>query len=268
MKKLNIITALTVVLMLLMACNKNKDIKIIDPPCSFNYSAWSLCANNVQTRTYTSSPSGCIGTPPLDSIQRGCVSGYLIADFESGYNNLWTKFVQSGASMDCQIRNVKPIPQGDYFYNMAGTVNWDWLVSLIDFNANANGVDRFPLNTNPNNIYFNVMVWGEPGLDNSLLLFQFKEDDNTNGTFESSSEDEYDYQLKIDWSGWKLISIKYSDLGSLLNGEPVTPKGNKQRNPNNLVRLSILHLVDPSSGFAKTKIDYLIFTDLKSLEPW
>ena len=73
MKKLNIITALTVVLMLLMACNKNKDIKIIDPPCSFNYSAWSLCANNVQTRTYTSSPSGCIGTPPLDSIQRGCV---------------------------------------------------------------------------------------------------------------------------------------------------------------------------------------------------
>jgi hypothetical protein len=194
-------------------------------------------------------------------------SGYLIADFESGYNNLWTKFVQSGASMDSQIRNVKPIPQGDNFYNMAGTVNWDWLVSLIDFNANANGVDRFPLNTNPNNIYFNAMGWGEPGLDNTLLLFQFKEDDNTNGTFESSSEDQYDYQLKIDWSGWKLISIKYSDLGSLVNGEPAIPKGNKQRNPNNLVRLSVLHLADPSSGFAKTKIDYIIFTDSKSLEP-
>ncbi len=69
MKKLNIITALTVVLMLLMACNKNKDIKIIDPPCSFNYSAWAPCSNNVQTRTYTSSPSGCTGTPPADSIQ-------------------------------------------------------------------------------------------------------------------------------------------------------------------------------------------------------
>ena len=72
MKKLNIITALTLVLMLLMACNKNKDIKIIDPPCTFNYSAWSLCSNNVQTRTYTSSPSGCIGTPPADSIIREC----------------------------------------------------------------------------------------------------------------------------------------------------------------------------------------------------
>jgi len=71
MKKLNIISALTVVLILLMACNKNKDKKI-DTRCTFNYSGWYLCSNNVQTRTYTSYPSGCTGTPPLDSIQRSC----------------------------------------------------------------------------------------------------------------------------------------------------------------------------------------------------
>ena len=71
MKKLNIITALTIVLILLMACNKNKDKKI-DTRCTFNYSGWYLCSNNVQTRTYTSYPSGCTGTPPLDSIQRSC----------------------------------------------------------------------------------------------------------------------------------------------------------------------------------------------------
>ena len=74
MKKLNIITALTLVLMLLMACNKNKDIKIIDPPCTFNYSAWTTCdSNKIQTREYTSNPSsGCTGTPPADSIIREC----------------------------------------------------------------------------------------------------------------------------------------------------------------------------------------------------
>ena len=40
---------------------------------SFNYSNWSNCNNNgIQTRTYTSIPIGCIGTPPIDSIQRTC----------------------------------------------------------------------------------------------------------------------------------------------------------------------------------------------------
>jgi hypothetical protein len=83
MKKRNIITALT--LILLMACNKNKDIKKIDPPCSFQYSGWSLCSNNVQTRTYTSSPSGCTGSPPEDSIQRTCtniIGAYLNKNFD------------------------------------------------------------------------------------------------------------------------------------------------------------------------------------------
>ncbi len=74
MKKLNIITALIVVLILIIvACKKNLDLKITVPPCSFNYSAWAPCSNNIQTREYTSNPSsGCTGTPPADSIIREC----------------------------------------------------------------------------------------------------------------------------------------------------------------------------------------------------
>jgi len=84
-----------------MSCNKNKDIKIIDPPCSFNYSAWSLCANNVQTRTYTSSPSGCIGTPPADSISRKCTMLITIG------TQTWTL-----KNLDVvTYRNGDPIPQ-------------------------------------------------------------------------------------------------------------------------------------------------------------
>ena len=103
MKKRNIITALTLVLMLLMACNKNKDIKIIDPPCSFNYSAWAPCSNNVQTRTYTSSPSGCTGTPPADSIQWPCV---ILSSVQIG-NQTWTKENLDVAT----YRNGDPIPE-------------------------------------------------------------------------------------------------------------------------------------------------------------
>ena len=45
--------------------------------CTFVYSSWSACSNNIQTRTYASSPSGCSGTPPADSIQRTCNSVIL-----------------------------------------------------------------------------------------------------------------------------------------------------------------------------------------------
>ncbi|MFN5181506.1 MAG: hypothetical protein ACK5D5_00625 [Bacteroidota bacterium] len=194
-------------------------------------------------------------------------SGYLITDFESGPNSGWTSFIQSGANMSFQISGTTPVPQGTKYYNMAGTVNWDWLIGLIEFPSTANGNAHFPLGTNPNNEYFNVMVWGEPGITNALVLFQFREDENNNGTFESASEDEYDYELPVNWTGWKLISVKYSDLVTLVNGAPAMPKGNKIHNPDKLMKVSVLHLANPSTGFSKTKMDYLIFTQNGPLQP-
>jgi uncharacterized protein (TIGR02145 family) len=64
MKKLNLITTLLALLIVLMGCKKE---------CTFVYSAWTPCSNNIQTRAYTSSPSGCTGTPPADSTERSCV---------------------------------------------------------------------------------------------------------------------------------------------------------------------------------------------------
>ena len=43
--------------------------------CTFTYGAWSTCTNGTQTRTYTTSPSGCTGTPPADSLTRSCGGG-------------------------------------------------------------------------------------------------------------------------------------------------------------------------------------------------
>ena len=41
-------------------------------PCTFTYGTWTTCSNGTQTRTYTTSPAGCTGTPPADSITRSC----------------------------------------------------------------------------------------------------------------------------------------------------------------------------------------------------
>ena len=215
--------------------------------------------------TFVSEPDTLRDTVKI--LQTKTNPGFLVADFENGMMTGWTTFVQSGANMSFGVNTSSPVPQGNKFYNMAGTVNWDWLIGLIEFPASAYGSPRFPLNTNAQNVYFNVLVWGEPGLTNALLLFQFREDENNNGVFESATEDEYDYQINVNWSGWKLISVKYSDLVTLVNGAPGSPKGNQLHNPDKLMKISTLHLANPATGFSKSKMDYIIFTENNALEP-
>jgi hypothetical protein len=196
------------------------------------------------------------------------LEGFMIADFETGIKTGWTKFAQTGANMDFQVKSDSLAPEGKKYLSMAGTVNWDWLIGLIDFPAKAYGTSPvFPLGTNPNSEYFNCLIYGVPSTNPSLVLFQFREDENENGTFDANTEDEYDYQVTVDWVGWKLISVKYADLGYLVNGVPATPKGNGLRNPNKLTKISMLHLANPNDGFASSKLDLMIFTQNGPLQP-
>lgn len=187
-------------------------------------------------------------------------NGFVVADFESGWNNGWSTFIQSGANMDFSIKTDAAAPQNDGYYNMQGTVNWDWLIGLIDFNASAYGETTLPLSSNGDNLYFNALVYGESGLPNTLAQFRFDEDENEDGSFDVQSEDQYSYEFPIDWEGWRLISIKYSDLDGGGNG-------NGNFDPDKLNKVSFLHLADPSSGFAKSGLDYIIFTENAPLQP-
>ena len=196
------------------------------------------------------------------------IDGLMIADFEGGISSAWTKFIQTGANMDFKVKTDSLAPQGAKYLNMAGTVNWDYLIGLIDFPASAYGGNAtLALDANPDNVYFNCLVYGVPNTNQSSVLFQFKEDENGDGTFSANTEDEYDYEIKVDWEGWKLISLKYSDIATLVNGAPATPKGNGLHNPNKIGKISMLHLANPNDGFASTKIDMIVFTTGKAIEP-
>ena len=196
------------------------------------------------------------------------IDGYVIADFETGLKPGWTSFIQTGADMDFGVKSDVFSPQGEKYLNMAGTVNWDWLIGLVDFPASAYGTAKtFPLSTNPDAVYFNCLVYGQPNTNSTLILFQFREDENGDGNFNANSDDQYDLQVNVDWEGWKLISIKYSDLTSLENGNPTIPKGNAAHNPDKLWKISMLHLANPNLGFASSKLDMIAFTTSKPLEP-
>jgi hypothetical protein len=192
--------------------------------------------------------------------------GFKIADFETGISTKWSTFIQSGANMDFKVKNDAFVVEGGSYLNMAGTVNWDWLIGMIDFPASAYGQTHFPLTNVGEDAYFNCLVYGVPNANESRILFQFREDDNNNSKFDASADDQYDYEMRVTWEGWKLVSIKYSELTHLVNGAPATNKGNNRHNPNNLVMVSMLHLANPSMGAAATKVDCLMFTDKKPLE--
>ena len=186
--------------------------------------------------------------------------GFVIADFETGWNSGWTTFIQSGAGMDFNIKTDASAPNENSYYNMQGLVDWDWLTGLVDFNATAYGSTTIPLSDNGDNLYFNAIVYGDPGLPNSRVLFRFDEDENEDGSFNVSNEDQFGYEIIIQWEGWKLITVKYSDMVGSGGGGNI-------HNPDKLNKVSVLHLADPASGMAKSGIDYLIFTENASLQP-
>lgn len=187
-------------------------------------------------------------------------SGIIVADFESGIDPNWNIFAQTGANMSFTIENTGLVPQGNFYYDMGGEVGWDWLIGLMDFPATAYGANGFDLGTNANDIYFNVVINNPPGISNAITLFQFREDENGDGSFTEASEDMYAVELKGLDEGWQIISMKYSDLQSLVNGAPSDPNGNGVHDPDKLHMLSCLFLADPNSGYSQTLMDYVVFT--------
>jgi hypothetical protein len=212
--------------------------------------------------------------------------GLLLSDFESGFSQNWdnrslsslggvdiineftdvTLSTQAGVNFGA-LSTVSP--QGNSFFNLAGSCSWDWLIGMLVMPAESysDGASTYNLNENPNNVYFNFLLNVPENISNAKLLIRFYEDDNNNGIFESSSEDMYSIWQESFDVGWQTISVRYSDLEALDGGSPVLPVGNGARNPNLLKAVDFLLLADPSSGFSQVQMDYVIFTDDEPLKP-
>lgn len=193
--------------------------------------------------------------------------GFIIADFEDGINPGWDIFIQSGGDMKFIIENSDSSAEAFHYYNMGGEVNFDWLIGYIYFPASAYGETHYPLNPNPDNVYYNVFLDKPAGITNEVVLFQFLEDENGDGVHDGSSEDMYSLELRGLEANWQHISIKYADLISLANGQPAPPAGNGVHEPDKLLEVRTLFLANPSSGYSQTMMDYVMFTENQPLQP-
>ncbi len=190
--------------------------------------------------------------------------GVLIEDFEDEIKVAkWPGFVQSGADMTFVRSNAQTAAQGEYYYDMGGAVDFDFLIGQINFPSSVLGTPTFGLSENAEEVYLNMMVYNPPGVINGFYVIQFQENEDGKTAFDKFAEDGYQYEIdETDLtSGWQLISIRMSDI---VMGETF---GNAKVEPNKINFFTILFLADPASGYSQGFIDYIIFTEGGPLEP-
>jgi hypothetical protein len=101
--------------------------------CTFIYGQWNPCNGSYQTRPYSYTPNNCIGTPPLDSIQRPCSNSVIISSFyyNSSNKRIYIKCNVAGTMVISSVLgnitqvanyvangawiNVSALPRGTYY---------------------------------------------------------------------------------------------------------------------------------------------------------
>lgn len=124
-------------------------------------------------------------------------------------------------------------------------------------------------NYSPKDIYLNMYIYGYPA-ENALeisskatkLNIGFSEKDNplnTAADFDPLTEDTFEKQISVDWVGWKLISVRYSDLvpsGSKTSGG----SGNGRFEPGKVFSVNCNLISSPNGSTVGANIDYVIIT--------
>jgi len=195
----------------------------------------------------------------------------VIADFEGGWNPNLDYYFNAG-----QVRTIVSTGagQGSKYLKQESSPNgchWDWLIGYVDYEKPF-WLDQKVLSANPDDVYFNIMIFGDSTLSpqnvpNSLFKLEFYEDENQDGFWSQSSEDMLFHEFLVDWKGWRMVSLKYSEL------EISSGSGNKIREPNKIYSVKTLLLADPyelddthpdftdCSGFAKADVDYIVWSE-------
>ncbi len=151
-------------------------------------------------------------------------------------------------------KTVQP-PSGKRYMKIMGTdLNVDFFVDGAGMQSKFNLIT-----SNTDSIYFNVFVYGTGNASDKGSI-KIAEDDNGKGGVEDIVEDELFYDFKINWIGWKLVSVRYSDFSFT-----ATNTGNRVKEPKKAGKLGFALLSDPSGAKTSLIFDYPIFTYGKPL---
>lgn len=155
----------------------------------------------------------------------------------------------AGTKRDTMNPSAGEIPiQGKYALTLAGKdERAAYFVGGIK--RTISNAERSTLPSDPQELYANLYIYGR-GDANSKL----------NYSFEEAGGDIYEKQFTLDHQGWKLFSIKYSDL-------TVVSPGNGIREPRNLTGVGFNLISAPPGNTVRATFDYPILTFGSSFNP-
>ncbi len=184
-------------------------------------------------------------------------SGYLINDFESGAfgtylgsnsGTYWDAPDQASSTID--IINFTPSPQGTNVLHFdCNDVTANYYTGGVYHNSAASNYG-IPSMSN-DSLYLNLFIYGYPSGNASLSI----------AVQENDGDIWQPTQINIDWTGWKLVSLKYSGMSNN-NGTGNIVKESAKINAINLSMNSI-----PQGLNCRTLVDYVIFTRGNPLKP-
>ena len=200
--------------------------------------------------------------------------GIIVADFENGVpSNALVSWTANIGLRTFDTAHDDPL-LGKKYFQMGGRVNWDWPIGKIDFELNLSSIS-----SSADNFYINIGILSDTVdlhtgqflnilISESDLPFNDNLPDNVADIFDND-EEVYKLNIPVDWHGWRVLSLKYSDFEALApNATGVV----FNKNPNDIKGIRIASQACPAAGsnpncpenmnrVVRTDIDHLIFTE-------
>ncbi len=197
-------------------------------------------------------------TVTLAIISTKVFAGTLVADYDGAgtvTTNWWESFKPGELISVSEDYSDIVVPQGTECLHLKGEdVSPDGFIGQSGHSGVA-GFDfsSFGLPGDPDSVYFNCYVNGSVGTELEFRMVQ-----TVGGAGEG---DEYSYYIPITWSGWKLISVKYSNFVNTLNANATPGQSGEY-----ITRIKFVIRALTAGDEAEANIDYPIFTINKGFE--
>jgi hypothetical protein len=189
---------------------------------------------------------------------------YLIDDFDLGnptcqFSAFYPDAADIGGGNTGNSAYYKTKLQGNYSYRMFGTdVNNNTYIG----SCNTPTLNDIPAGTftttDPDDLYINLYIYGTGRVNSNVSVIVFENDANQlpGTTFNQNINDKYIYYIPVTWTGWQLVSFKYSGFLVPNTGGRL---GNNTRNPNKLTGMALEMDSYPIQGYEVEAMVDMVF---------